>query len=326
MEKRIVGLDGLRGCAAILVVLYHYLSRYDSIYGHVDLFDTSLFRYGNQGVQLFFMISGFVIFMTINKIKKPFDFIVSRFFRLYPTYWMSVFITYTVIYFFGLEGRETSLQTAIKNLLMFHQYLGVPNVDGVYWTLRVELTFYFWIFLAYILKQLKRIEYFMLLFLTVNILDEFQIIQVPSLIQKVFIFKYLPFFNIGICMYKYYMRENNRLTNITFLISLLLTIIFFSWISFVVYVVFTIIFFLIIKKRLPILNSKFLVSTGVLSYALYLLHQNIGYVIINKGYDLDINPLLSILAAILSMFCLSYLVTKFIEKPINKLAKTYLRN
>lgn len=70
MKKRLIELDALRGIAALFVVIYHYTIRYDSLYGHDLFLDTNHFQYYSQGVQLFFMISGFVIFFNIEPCKK----------------------------------------------------------------------------------------------------------------------------------------------------------------------------------------------------------------------------------------------------------------
>src|SRR4051812_43348422 len=85
-KPRIELLDSFRFLAIILVVLFHYfyskrntegLYPYGDQYGHI-------FKHGNIGVQLFFKISGFVIFMTIEKCKTLKEFLVRRFIRLCP--------------------------------------------------------------------------------------------------------------------------------------------------------------------------------------------------------------------------------------------------
>lgn len=144
-SERLFELDALRGIAAFAVVIFHYFFRYNQIYGHENLaVDWSYL--GHYGVHLFFMVSGFVIFWTLDKTERPLDFLVSRFSRLYPAYWVAVLITFFVVFTFGLSGRDVPINSAIANILMFHEYLKIPHVDGVYWTLTVELTFYFWVF------------------------------------------------------------------------------------------------------------------------------------------------------------------------------------
>ena len=98
MTNRIIELDALRGIAAIFVLIYHYTYRYNSLYGHSGILEELGFYWGKQGVQLFFMISGFVIFLSLNHLKKPMDFIVSRFSRLYPPFWIAIACTFLVVH------------------------------------------------------------------------------------------------------------------------------------------------------------------------------------------------------------------------------------
>src|SRR5690348_9141450 len=82
-RNRIKGLDALRGVAACSVLVFHYTTNYQRVYGHHGAMPFS-FPYGPFGVQLFFLISGFVIFMTLEKTSRPSDFVRSRFSRLFP--------------------------------------------------------------------------------------------------------------------------------------------------------------------------------------------------------------------------------------------------
>src|SRR5579863_10236295 len=81
--KRFRELDALRGIAALWVVLYHYLTRYDEIYQGAEpsLLGHFVFPNGLYAVHLFFTISGFVIFMTLRHCNGASDFIISRFSR-----------------------------------------------------------------------------------------------------------------------------------------------------------------------------------------------------------------------------------------------------
>lgn len=104
MEKkqatmRIHELDYLRGLASISVALFYFTYGYDYGLGLISN-DKFYFRYGNLGVQLFFMISGYVIFMTLLKVEKPLDFVHSRFIRLYPAYWASIIISISFVNIF----------------------------------------------------------------------------------------------------------------------------------------------------------------------------------------------------------------------------------
>ncbi len=81
----ILSLQYLRGIAALLVVLYHYRGELNSIYAQKGLGDL-LFSNGYIGVDLFFMVSGFVIMLSTEKDKSSLSFAIKRIFRIYPVY------------------------------------------------------------------------------------------------------------------------------------------------------------------------------------------------------------------------------------------------
>ena len=141
-KVRFLELDAIRGLAAIAVVLYHYTFRYPKLYAH-DFETYYKFAYGNLGVELFFILSGFVIFMSILKVKSPFEFLTKRFIRLYPTYWIAMIFTFLMVTIFGLAGKEVTINEFLINITMLQYGLQIPSVDGVYWSLFHELLFYF---------------------------------------------------------------------------------------------------------------------------------------------------------------------------------------
>jgi peptidoglycan/LPS O-acetylase OafA/YrhL len=117
-HRRFLELDGLRGLAALAVVLYHYLYHYNSLFGHSFAIPDFLWI-GYYGVHFFFMISGFVIFWTISRTTKALDFIWSRFSRLYPVYWAALSLTFIFVALFSLAGHKQN------SLLML---IGSPNI------------------------------------------------------------------------------------------------------------------------------------------------------------------------------------------------------
>lgn len=313
-KHRLLELDALRGLAAVAVVLYHYFYRYDVLYGHQNI-PVGWSYNGKLGVQLFFIVSGFVIFWTLVRIQKPLDFIVSRFSRLYPAYWVALGLTFLIVLVFGLPGREVSFSNAIVNILMFHEYLKIPHVDGVYWTLTVELTFYFWVFFLYLSGNLRKIEWIFIFLVVISVLHSVGFISIPAPIYKIFILKYLPFFMAGISFYKIVDGEKPILSFIALTISLISTIFIYSLNEFFIFSLFYCIFYLAVSGYLKILAVKPLVFLGTISYSLYLLHQNIGYVIINKFYEAQLNPLAGIVCAFIIVMFLASISSKYIEKP-----------
>lgn len=321
--SRISGLDGLRGIAALSVVFYHYFYRIDEIYnfesGSVDWL-----HYGQYGVHLFFMISGFVIFMSLDKITNPLDFLISRFTRLYPVYFFAVTTTFCVVYIFGLEGREVNISEAILNLLMFHEYLNIPHVDGVYWTLTVEITFYFWCFTLLLMNKIRYLKFIMFAFLLFSFLSDFMPEPYYKALGKVFFTNFVAFFLLGILTFSYKKDtsslENLGLILLVFIVLFIKNYSFDIWIYIIIYGVFLAGVF----DMSNILKFRFFVFAGEISYSLYLIHQNVGYVLIKEMMSLGISRVASVFIAFIFSVTIAKILHKYIEVDLSKRIKNIL--
>lgn len=144
-------MDYGRFAASLAVVVFHYT--YNGILnGKVTSIDhlpyiTSITRYGHYGVDLFFIISGYVIFYSAEN-KRASRFAYSRIKRLYPTFWFGMLFS---AFFAFLWGQGTVMavtgKQVLANLSMMPNTFGERYVDGVYWTLLWELRFYALVFL-----------------------------------------------------------------------------------------------------------------------------------------------------------------------------------
>jgi peptidoglycan/LPS O-acetylase OafA/YrhL len=135
--KRLAYLDALRGIAALLVVFTHL---YIPLLGHVWVFDY-LIDPGKLGVLWFFMISGVVIPYSLKPVPDgPRRFLISRFMRLYPAYWLSLAVFLVMLKLTG--GVFPPWNQITANLTMVQAALGFEDVIGLYWTLFIELVFY----------------------------------------------------------------------------------------------------------------------------------------------------------------------------------------
>jgi peptidoglycan/LPS O-acetylase OafA/YrhL len=317
--KRLLEIDVLRGIAALGVVIYHYTTWYNEIYHHSKevIF---YFPKGKYGVELFFLISGFVIFMTLTKIKTSADFIIGRFSRLYPAYWTAIILTFTILSFNKLPEYKVTWYEALINLSMLQFFLNVPSVDLVYWTLSVELSFYVIMYFLFKTKILRHIEavaigWLLLMILSFVLEHNFKLTVDPR-ISTLFLLKNANVFIIGIMYYKLYTNQNFVRIYGIIAACLLIYKLEHSWGETFVLSLFILVFELVLREKMRFINNKILVFLGTISYSLYLIHQNIGYVIIRNFYYFGISPNIGILFAIFIAIVLATAITFLIEQPM----------
>lgn len=142
-HSRLAHIDALRGIAAFLVVVQHGLK---PIAGQAhasplhDLLAGQWFDFGRFGVVLFFLISGFVIPFSLRDDQPLSRFAITRFFRLYPAFWLSIAATVLAL---GMTGDASFSRTQIlANITMVPVLFHQTYISGVYWTLFIELIFY----------------------------------------------------------------------------------------------------------------------------------------------------------------------------------------
>jgi peptidoglycan/LPS O-acetylase OafA/YrhL len=323
MNNRIIGIDSLRGIAALVVVFYHYLYWYGKLYENQEV-QFEIVKYGFLGVQLFFIISGFVIFWSIQNLKNSTDFVVSRFSRLFPTYWSAIIITFCVVSFLGLPGREISLIDAAFNFLMIHKLFGVPNVDGVYWTLLAELLFYLFILTLILTNKVKHIEYFLLTIVIIAFSIKYIVFPNSQFIKQ-HITQPFVFFTIGICFYKIKARVASKLTLGLMAFSMVTSIWLYGPFTSIGLLLIYTVFSLVILDKLNFLNNRVLLFLGGISYPLYLVHQNVGYSILMNLESSGTPFLLAVLIAFISSVSLAFILHKCIEKPVTKSIRIFYK-
>lgn len=144
---RLLEIDLLRITAAFAVVLYHYT--FSGWAGHLTRLRFPVLsvvtRYGYLGVDMFLLISGFVVLLSAWG-RRPRQFVVSRIVRLYPAYWVAVTLTAVILVTLGHGLFKVTPFEYVANMTMGNQVPNIPNVDVVYWTLYVEIRFYLIVF------------------------------------------------------------------------------------------------------------------------------------------------------------------------------------
>ena len=318
-SPRLPELDALRGIAALTVLVFHYTTRHDNLYGHPARVPD--FKLGEYGVQLFFMISGFVIFMTLQRTRSSLDFLVSRASRLYTVYWAAVLVTFAVTTTFGLPGLRGYWWEALLNLTMVQRLFGVPHIDDVYWTLTVELAFYALMWLLFVTKQLERVELFGTLWLSLmalcGVAERVWGVALPGPVANFLLLEHGNLFFAGILFYRLYRGTTSRYTLPLLALCLAVQPLVATPVAGVIVAVFFVLFSLFLRGWLRFLVQPPLLFLGAISYSLYVLHQNIGYVVMRELYALEVTlPSWVVLGTpLLLSLGLASIFTFFIDRP-----------
>lgn len=337
-KNRFLELDALRGIAALMVVFFHFTMGLDDY--------NTFFRLGTTGVDLFFIISGFVIFFSINKASKAKDFIINRISRLYPTYWACVTFTFifigTVALLNKTFGTEHLFLKYIANLTMFQFYLDTPDLDGPYWTMIIEMLFYISILIFYrfkILHQIKIIGLITCILILISAHLFYETDAVQFIFRWIPVFQFIPLFFAGILFYKVYTEKENKSINYLIILFCLISQIslfyisgrsmaFISWIQYsIMLIVYFIIFILFVNHKLKWIVNRYTVFFGKISFALYLVHQfiSLNYIIPYFCVQLGINFwIVTVCINLPILIGLASFITYKIEIPLSKKMKESL--
>jgi peptidoglycan/LPS O-acetylase OafA/YrhL len=317
-SSRVVELDALRGIAALAVVAYHYTTRYTEQIGHLGGSLPSLLA-GKYGVHLFFLISGFVIFMTLERTQGAMDFVVSRFSRLFPGYWVAVAVTAVVVYSIGLPQQALPWPDLLLNFTMVQDILGAEHLDGSYWTLQIELFFYVQMLFWFMVHQLKRIHWIIAGWLCLAVLNGVLTRHrghFPYLIRELLILRHIPFFALGILFFRLRTYPQERRLNLAMIgLCLLAIAVAEQPVFLLVATVCCSIFTLFLLGRLRFLNMRLFVFLGGISYSLYLIHQAIGFSVIYRLEHAGVSSVIACLLAAGASIGLALLLSYGVEKP-----------
>jgi len=317
-QERLIGLDALRGLAALAVVLFHYSTSYQMQIGHADPLPFH-FYIGNYGVQLFFLISGFVIFMTLERTRRASDFVVSRFSRLFPAYWSAICLTLLTVTLIGLPQQQLPARDLLANFSMVQEFFGFRSIDGSYWTLEIELFFYVQMLFWYLLGMLERIRWIIVGWLALVLVYGLFVHNgwhFSYSVRELLILEYIPFFAIGILFYRIRTRPHETAANALLIGACMLVIgaVYrpdFFWVALTCVLIFT----AFISGRLDWLGWRPLAFLGGISYSLYLLHQAIGFALIYRFQELGMPSVVACALTIACVILLAWGLNVAVEKP-----------
>ena len=323
LQNKIDSIQILRFLAAFSVMMVHL----------------PLFGFGAWGVDIFFVISGFIMMYVTESNER--SFLVKRIIRIVPLYWMLTLGVFSIAIFFPnlLNNTSANLEHLIKSLFFIpFDKNGTGHFPILFlgWTLNFEIIFYLLFSISLFVSKKNRLilcTSLIILFLFSNFL----------LSKKNFIFStYYEFifleFIFGMVAFIIWNKLKNKITNnffnhfIFFLIIFVVAIIL-SNLNFIRVIHYGIFSFALLIYFLFFLNNlkfpKTLVSLGDASYCMYLLHPYIVqffYKIFKlNSYSFLIQSVFTLIIIIL--VCLtSILIYNFIEKPINKNLRKKLIN
>lgn len=314
LQNKIDSIQVLRFLAAFSVMMVHL----------------PIFGFGAWGVDIFFVISGFIM-MYVTEFSER-NFFLKRIFRVVPLYWILTIGVFSLAIFFpGLLNNTTAnFEHLIKSLFFIpFDKNGIGHFPILFlgWTLNFEIIFYFLFSIALFVSKKNR-------FILCSILIILFLFSNSFLINKDFIFaSYYNFmfleFIFGMIAFiiwnkfKFTIKINLLNHCIFFLIVLILAFVI-SKLTFVRVVHYGVFSFMLLTYFLFFLSNikfpKIIVSLGDASYCMYLFHPYViqfFYKIFRiDNYNFLIQSVLTIIIINL-VFLASLLIYNFIERPIN---------
>ena len=323
-------LDLLRFCAATSVMVYHltYLPGFVAPGSFIGIGAVS--RFGFLGVELFFLISGFVILWSADNRSAP-EFAISRFSRLMPSYWVSMAITGIGLAI--LTGATYTPFQIAANATMTAGLIGTPYVDGVYWTLLIELKFYVLVFALTLFHQMRRLEYWLGGWVVALVIAHF----VPlHALRSLVIYPYGAFFAAGGFFFLWWKNGLSVSKLVALLVCCALSCIgvfhigqdflggahtpFALRISMAVVVLLYLLFAAISSGRVRVGHAALWANLGAMTYPLYLLHNSLG-----KAIAADMEPFVGSVGAVVLSACISLTLAFILARTTERYGCSWLR-
>lgn len=298
---RLEYLDGLRAVAALIVVFFHYFQRFPAYYPYPALAISRLVPLGWIGVWLFFVISGFVISLTLHRCASLNEFAVRRFARLWPAMLLCSMLTYFVLQLVPGNPFPVAARNFLPSLtftdprvfsLVTSRARSLDWMDGVYWSLYAEVQFYALIACVYFAQPrhfARNLPAIAGLILATRVVAQALGLQwIEKLFDQVLtVTIYLPMFMIGVGFYEEhvgrpalrfflvgalgiaagaFITDRSHTPEILASVGWVLAL---AWLG--------------MRTRIgrALLSRPWITAVGAASYSLYLTHQRIGVALIH---------------------------------------------
>ena len=340
-ESRIEGtgrhpsIDLLRFIAAMMVATGHWglevgSDRYAVIY-EIPIIG-ELVKNGGFGVDIFFVISGFVIIGTAQK-YNAIEFIFARFNRLFPELILSMLIV-LIIGSHVIHSYEKPFESFFHSIFLTYQVAGVQPLATPLWTLLIEVKFYIGVTIALMLlprcfKSLQGIATLLTLWqIAIILLQETTSPVGTFLLPYLTLNGFMSLFALGICF--------NLLSKIEFKLTREVIVVWLISLYFITPFLSEgypaiLKLYLIIASVLIIFSRKFVVPSalqkiayrlGLSSYLIYLLHIHLGMAFVlqlQSRITSNIYIIIGVTSVLITL--VSVLLAIFIEKPMQRFLK-----
>lgn len=297
-------IEQWRGIAVFIVVYFHYSDRLPPAAFGFSQGPSINQHIGKLGVLLFFIISGYLIAKSLEASKTLADFYAKRISRIWPLFILANLTVFVFLQFFSPptvttgdyqfyeKGRDV---VDLIGTMFFAADLGFDWIDGAFWSLLVELKFYFFIGMCAVLFPKRFATAFCVFALAASGLDflilyfdrsgpigfsdseQFRVVS--QILHGLFVSQYLPIFAIGVALYR--KKFDGLFTAVIFMacITALIGVYEIHLFKAEDNALFIMLFAFLVAADHVLFRDAIFMWIGKYSYAIYLFHQMIGLTI-----------------------------------------------
>lgn len=365
-QKKLLFIDNLRAFATIFVMLWHLMVMFwhsnsavsELIHTHsrtnvweggitdiVNALAVLRVDFGQFGVAIFFLISGFIIPYSVRNwggVNKLI-FLLKKFLRIWPVYAVGFGITFLALQFYGKFSNGEwifSFKDYLIQASLLRDWFWIPSIDGISWTLEIEIKFYLFFFLLFVLHKESNPKIISGIAVVVMVLAVLYGANTETLLimgREWYIacsnilnaLVYILYILMGLGVYCLYTEKWDR--KVWVVVEEVLAICFFISCHWVLpdleigyrinYTLAFLVFINTYMLRDRITQGKFLQFFSNNSFAIYILHGVNGYILLTIFCDMGIPPYINLSIVIAIILFMSWLFHRYIETSVDKLTK-----
>lgn len=293
--------------------------------------------------------------MTLNKSSSIREFLTRRVLRLFPLLLVCSLLTFFLPFLLDAPNKYLMIHRPRANFLpsltftdlwiwnkVFHIHSrtnSIEFIDNAYWTLGIEMRFYVCMALLYFSSRNNFYKNWLIftlglisLYIGTTMINTQLAYNLGNLLETTFFAKYILYFTLGTLFYRLYEKLKIDLIDycLIFISAIICICRFMPLTETVALLIFCGLFLTFIYKPgyLSLLTSKPVLFIGMVSYPLYLIHQNVGVLSLNllTDYYKPVNPAVFILPVMLLMVLFAYILHRYIELPLTQFLKPRSRS